>query len=97
MTLRVRKSDLAERDLINIYRFGFEHFGIAQAELYSEGLLDVFDLLVLNPKMAREHVQYERPVRIHPYKAHLIVYEHSETEIIITRILSYHQNVVDHL
>jgi toxin ParE1/3/4 len=95
--LRVRKSELAERDLVNIYRFGFEHFGKGQAELYAESLLDVFELLALNPMMAREHLQYAKPVRIHPHKVHLIVYEIVDGTLTITRVLSHRQNLVDHL
>jgi plasmid stabilization system protein ParE len=60
--MRISKSDLAEQDLERIYRFSFERFGLAQAELYAESLLNVFELLALNPMMAREHFEYAKPV-----------------------------------
>jgi toxin ParE1/3/4 len=93
--MRISKSDLAEQDLERIYRFGFERFGLAQAELYAESLLNVFELLALNPMMAREHFEYAKPVRIHPHQAHLIVYKILDDVLIVVRVLSHHQNLFD--
>jgi toxin ParE1/3/4 len=33
------------------------------------------DLIAKNPQMAREREEISPPVRIHPFKAHLIVYQ----------------------
>jgi len=43
--MRIRKTDLAESDLINIYRYGFDRFGASQADTYANDLFDMFDLL----------------------------------------------------
>jgi toxin ParE1/3/4 len=93
--MKLRKSSLAERDLENIYRFGFERFGYHVAESYAESLLNALDLIAENPLMARLHVEFKRPVRIHPHRAHLIVYEVVERSITITRVLSHRQNLFD--
>ncbi len=95
--MRIRKTELAERDLKTIYRFGFERFGLAQTEVYSTELLDVIELISLNPKMAREHFEYGQPVRIHPHRSHLIVYTIIENDLQILRVLSRHQSLVKHL
>jgi toxin ParE1/3/4 len=95
--MRIRKTDLAERDLENIYRFGFERFGLAQAELYAESLLDVLELLALNPMMGRVYLEYLKPVRIHSHKSHVIVYEVTDDAIVVVRVLSHYQYVSENL
>jgi toxin ParE1/3/4 len=71
--MRLRKTELAERDLENIYRFGYERFGIDQAEHYADSLLNVFELIALNPMMARLHAEYQRPVRMLSHRQNLFV------------------------
>ncbi len=95
--MRLRKSDLAENELNLIYRFGFERFGPVQADIYANELFDVFELLALSPLIARELLEFARPVRIHPFKSNLIVYEVAGDVLVIVRILSRHQNLPDHL
>jgi toxin ParE1/3/4 len=93
----IRKTDLAEIDLNNIYRFRYERFGEAQADIYANRLFDVFDLLAFNPLIERERTEFVRPVRIHPFMSHLIVYEMFGDTLVILRVLSRHQNLVDYL
>ena len=50
-------------------------FGPAQADGYHDGLEATFNFLVEYPRAAREREEIRSPVRIYPYKAHLIVYE----------------------
>ena len=50
----------ASDDLVAVYLYGLERFGPAQADGYHDGL---------------EREEIRSPVRIYPYKAHLIVYE----------------------
>lgn len=95
--MQIRKTALAERDLQNIYSFGFERFGLEQTEIYALELLDVLDLIALNPRMAREHFEFGKAVRIHPHRSHLIVYPIEVDEIQILRVLSRHQSLVKHL
>jgi toxin ParE1/3/4 len=63
----------ADRDIIDIYLRGCREFGQAQAERYHAGLAATFDLIDRNPRLAREREQFDPPVRLHPYGAHMIV------------------------
>jgi toxin ParE1/3/4 len=58
----------------NIYLRGCREFGQNQAEQYHEGLAATLDLIADNPRMARERPEFTPPVRLHPYRSHLIVY-----------------------
>jgi len=69
-----RLTEQAENDIIEIAEMGLRQFGPAQARCYHEELYAIFDLIAANPRMARERHEISPPVRIHPFKAHLIVY-----------------------
>src|SRR3546814_6420909 len=58
-----------------LFRSGLERFGPAQADGYHDGLEATFNFLGEYPRAAREREEIRSPVRIYPYKAHLIVYE----------------------
>jgi toxin ParE1/3/4 len=46
---KYRLSNEAKNDLIRIHHFGFDHFGMAQADLYLESFFDCFDLIAQRP------------------------------------------------
>jgi len=82
----------ADQDIIDIYVRGAADFGLDQAERYHEGMVAVFDRLAENPHMARERTEFNPPVRLHPYQAHMIVYVEHGDEILIVRVLHGRQD-----
>jgi toxin ParE1/3/4 len=53
----------------------------------------LFDLIAANPRIARERNEIEPPVKIHPVKAHLIVYRVEDDEkIFVVRIRHGHED-----
>lgn len=88
-----RLSVEAEEDIIGIAAEGMGLFGIAQARRYHDELFVVLDLLAANPRMARERHEISPPMRIHPFKAHLIVYRIEEDgDILIVRVRHGHED-----
>ena len=84
-----------KRDIIAIAEQGVRTFGTAQARLYHDDLFAVLDLIAANPRMAREREEISPPVRIHPFKAHLIVYRIEEDgAIFVIRIRHGHEDWV---
>jgi toxin ParE1/3/4 len=77
----------ADQDIIDIYVRGIAEFGVDQAERYHEGMVSVFDLLAENPRLARERPEFNPPVRLHPYQAHMIAYIIRDDGILIIRVL----------
>ena len=65
----------AEEDIIAIAEHGIAMFGPLQAKRYHSDLFNTLDLIAKNPQMAREREEISPPVRIHPFKAHLIIYQ----------------------
>lgn len=64
----------AEEDIVRAYRGGVRQFGVEQTEKYYAGLERVFEFLSDTPKAARERMEITPPVRVHPYRSHIIVY-----------------------
>jgi toxin ParE1/3/4 len=64
----------AEEDILRVYRESFLLFGAEQTDNYFAGLERVFEFLSDTPEAAKELVEIWPPVRIHPYRSHIIVY-----------------------
>lgn len=71
---RYRLSRKAEDDVVDIFVFGREQFGVHQAERYHDLLEKTFRFLAENPEAARERTEITPPVRIHPFQAHIVIY-----------------------
>jgi toxin ParE1/3/4 len=83
----------AEEDIIAIAEQGVHMFGPVQARRYHDELFAVLDLIAANPRMAREREEISPPVRIHPFKAHLIVYMLKENgAVFVIRIRHGHED-----
>ena len=81
-----RLSRGARQDIIDIYLHSEEAFGEAQADRYIADLESTFAFLAAHPMAARERVELIPPVRIHPYRAHLIVYRLDGDDVLILRL-----------
>ncbi|MEZ5825479.1 MAG: type II toxin-antitoxin system RelE/ParE family toxin [Geminicoccaceae bacterium] len=88
-----RLSRKAEEDLLHVYLDGANRFGLEQADRYHDHLTGLFEMLSDNPRMARERHELSPPVRIHPGKAHIIVYIVDEQgDILILRVRHGREN-----
>ena len=64
----------AEEDIIDIFLWGAEQFGLQQAEHYHTLLEKSFEFLAENPLAAHLRTEITPPVRVHPIESHIIVY-----------------------
>lgn len=95
--MRIRYSTEAHNDLVDIIAYGNENFGSAQSGKYIAQIRNAIELIGLNPDMARLRTELERPVRIHTVGSHMVVFNIDEGMIVIVRILSAGQNLLDHI
>ena len=77
----------AEHDLIDIFSYGIEQFGLIQAQNYSIELADCFDLIAKNPHIGREAKSIAKNVRRHEHKSHTILYEQTEFGVLILALV----------
>jgi len=83
----------AEEDIIAIAEQGVRIFRSTEARRYHDDVFAVLDLIATNPRMAREREEISPPVRIHPFKAHLVVYRIEENgAIFVIRIRHGHED-----
>jgi toxin ParE1/3/4 len=61
--------------------------GAARRQRYLDGLQEKFKALLLPPRTAAERPDFEPPVRIIPFRKHLIVYVIDDGGILILRVL----------
>ena len=88
-----RLSRKAEDDIIDIYIEGVARFGVRQADQYHDEIGKMFVLLAENPRMAHEREEISPPVRVHPFRAHLIVYLiENNGDIFIVRFRHAHED-----
>ena len=87
-----RLSRRAEDDLIQIYVTEARDFGVPQAEAYFAGLEQAFAFLAEYPLSARERPEITPPVRIHPYRSHVIVYVIDGANIRVLRVRHGHED-----
>jgi toxin ParE1/3/4 len=92
-----RTTRRADSDIIEIYSRGAEDFGVAQAERYHQRLIETFEVLARNPRMAPERREFRPAIRLHPCGAHLIFYTIGDDAILILRVLHNRQNWIRHL
>lgn len=55
-------------------------------------MVSVFELLAENPYLARERTEFDPPVRLHPYQAHMIAYIIRDDRLLIIRVLHGRQD-----
>lgn len=87
-----RLTPAAQKDLAGIWDYTAGRWSADQAESYLNGLREVLETLVTFPEMARERAELDPPVRLHPYRSHLIVYRIEGDRLAVIRVLHMRQN-----
>lgn len=94
--MKYRLRATAKRDLATIASFGSAQFGDEVAAKYLEGLFRTFSLIGDNPEIARVRREMRRPIRIHPYRRHVIVYRIDDRGFVdILRVRHARENWLD--
>ena len=77
----------ADTDLLRMFLYGFETFGLAQAEEYRDGILRCFELLAGNPRLGRKADEFAAGARRHEYARHIIFYDEQPGGVLIIGIV----------
>lgn len=82
----------AETDLLELWDFSQEHWSNAQAQSYLQSMSAVFELLLEHPEIARERSEFSPPVRIHPFRSHVIIFRVTSETVEIIRVAHSRSN-----
>jgi toxin ParE1/3/4 len=88
---------VAERDLIDIYLYGIEHFGHAQAERYAETLNGNMAVAADNPTLGADYSFVRDGLRRYECVSHAIYYRATASGILVLRILHGRMDPSKHL
>jgi toxin ParE1/3/4 len=77
----------ADDDLLKMFIYGFETFGLAQAEAYREGMTQCFELLADNPRLGRKADEFVPGARRHEHAHHVIFYDEQPDGVLILDII----------
>ncbi|KEJ87849.1 type II toxin-antitoxin system RelE/ParE family toxin [Sulfitobacter donghicola] len=91
---KIRLTPLARQDLRDIWTFGAETWGDAQAERYFDAIYATLELIADFPDIARLRQEFSPPIRLHPHQSHVIAYDAAEGGIDVIRILHMKADVL---
>ena len=86
-----RLSPAAQQDLDGIWDYSAATWSPDQADDYLRGLGDKLALLCENPLIARERSEIDPPVRLHPYRSHVVIYRVEADHLAVIRIAHMRQ------
>ena len=84
-------------DLDAIFDHGVAKWSLDHAIAYILDLERVFVLLSTFPEMARLRRELQPPIRIHPFRSHLLAYDAAPDGVEIIRVLSARSDWVTYL
>ena len=91
-TREYRLTPAAQADLGGIWDYTARMWSPDQADTYLRGLGEKFLILCRHPEIARERPEIDPPVRLHPYRSHLIIYRIEADHLAIIRVVHGRQN-----
>ena len=80
-------SELAKRDLEDIYAYTIEKWSINQANRYYELIIEEIQSICRNPEIGKSLSEIKKHHRSRSIKSHLIIYKQENQMILIDRIL----------
>lgn len=92
----VKLTPKASQDLEDIWYYGYHHFGEEQADKYINQISDIFQV-VSDHNIGTPRPQLGEYICALPVERHMIYFLQTDTEIVIIRILSQHQDAGRHL
>lgn len=84
--MRLVFSQAADRDLEKIYFEGLMKFGLKDADDYHADLQKTLLFISGNPTAVRERLEFEPPVRVHPFRSHVIIFKIFNDYVLIIRV-----------
>jgi toxin ParE1/3/4 len=87
--MRLEISDLADRDIKELFAYGKERYGERQALTYLASLWDQLEWLRDWPLTSREHTEIRPPVRLCTFDAHNIIYDVRGETLVILRVFHH--------
>jgi len=89
-------SKRAVQDFQNLFLYTLRNFGLNQADLYTEKMDRLLDLISDNPGMGIDCAHISLGIRRYSHEKHSIYYRQRESDILVVRILHQRMNPLIH-
>lgn len=86
-------SEIADKDLEEIFDYTFDEFGFDQAEKYLLEIEEIFQNLIINPQIGKKRDEIKQGLYSFPKDNHIIFYRISDKHIRIVRVLHGRRDV----
>lgn len=80
-------SEIADKDLEDIFDYTFDEFGFNQAEKYLLEIEEIFQHLIVNPQIGKKRDEIKQGLYSFPKDNHIIFYRILDNHIRIVRVL----------
>lgn len=80
-------SEIADKDLEDIFDYTFDEFGFDQAEKYLLEIEGIFQNLIINPQIGKKRDEIKQGLYSFPKDNHIIFYRILDNHIRIVRVL----------
>ena len=80
-------SEIADKDLEEIFDYTFDEFGFDQAEKYLLEFEEIFQNLIINPQIGKKRDEIKQGLYSFPKDYHIIFYRILDNHIRIVRVL----------
>ncbi len=97
VTKRLRLTNDADRDLIDIYLYGIENFGLAKADIYIQSLKMKLEIIAENPSFGADYNDIKSQLRRYESRSHAIYYQPGIDGVLVLRILHCRMDPARHL
>ena len=86
-------SEIADKDLEDIFDYTFDEFGFDQAEKYLLEIEEIFQNLNANPQIGKKRDEIKQDLYSFPKDNHIIFYRILDNHIRIVRVLHGSQDI----
>ena len=86
-------SEIADKDLEDIFDYTFDEFGFDQAEKYLLEIEEIFQNLIANPQIGKKRDEIKQDLYSFPKDNHIIFYRILDNHIRIVRVLHGSQDI----
>jgi len=86
-------SEIADKDLEDIFDYTLDEFGFDQAEKYLLEIEEIFQNLIVNPQIGKKRDEIKQGLYSFPKDNHIIFYRILDNHIRIVRVLHVSRDV----
>jgi len=95
--LKIHKHHQAEQDLLNIWHYTFEYWGMHQADKYLDYINDSLTVIASNPDIGVNIDNIRQGYKKYQINEHILFYTATDSTINVIRILGNDMDYLNHL